>query len=43
MQFVAAGVERSGQRDPHLEGLSPAHDEVFVLVQVCVVLGAVLP
>lgn len=42
MEFVCAGVKRPSQSDPHLEGLSSADDEVFAVVEVCVVLRAVL-
>lgn len=39
MEFVAFGVKRPGQADPHLEPLASADNEGLGLVEVGVVLG----
>lgn len=39
---VTVGVKRSGQCNPHLEGLASADDEVVVLVEIRVMFCAVL-
>lgn len=43
VKFVAVGVKRSRQGNPHPEILSSANNEVLTLVEICVVLCSVLP
>lgn len=43
VKLVSVPVQGSRQSDPHLERLPPADDEVLILVEVGVMLGAVLP
>lgn len=43
LQVVRFGVERSGELDPHLEGLSSADDQLVAEVSVCAMLASVRP
>lgn len=43
LQVVWFAVERSGELDPHLEGLSSADDQLVAEVSVCAMLTSVRP